>query len=177
MLREGKITGAPFETDAEFRLRLEQAAREERDEAVCLMRQKFETKLRSAADKVIRAREAVAGQKTQARSAQVQTAISVGTSLLGALFGKRASGLGHITRAGTAARGAARAMKESAEVGTAEEKLAAAEAVAAELEAELERKAAEIPSPSALVSSPVILRLKLLPSTLRIESTGILWSS
>ena len=177
VLREGKITGAPFETDAEFRLRLEQAAREERDEAVRLMRQKFETKLRSAADKVIRAREAVAGQKTQARSAQVQTAISVGTSLLGALFGKRASGLGHITRAGTAARGAARAMKESAEVGTAEEKLAAAEAVAAELEAELETKAAEIPSPSALVSSPVILRLKLLPSTLRIESTGILWSS
>ncbi len=96
VLREGKITGAPFETDAEFRLRLEQAAREERDEAVRLMRQKFETKLRSAADKVIRAREAVAGQKTQARSAQVQTAISVGTSLLGALFGKRASGLGHI---------------------------------------------------------------------------------
>jgi hypothetical protein len=101
----------------------------------------------------------------------------VGTSLLGALFGKRASGLGHITRAGTAARGAARAMKESAEVGTAEEKLAAAEAIAAELEAELERKATEIPSPSALVSSPVILRLKLLPSTLRIESTGILWNS
>ena len=177
VLREGKITGAAFETDAEFRLRLEQAAREERDEAVRLMRQKFETKLRSAADKVIRAREAVASQKTQARSAQVQTAISVGTSLLGALFGKRASGLGHITRAGTAARGAARAMKESAEVGTAEEKLAAAEAVAAELEAELETKATEIPSPSALVSSPAILRLKLLPSTLRIESTGILWSS
>ncbi|MDA0294016.1 MAG: hypothetical protein O3A75_10090 [Verrucomicrobia bacterium] len=48
---------------------------------------------------------------------------------------------------------------------------------AAELEAELETKAAQIPSPSALVSSPVILRLKLLPPTLRIESTGILWSS
>ena len=177
VLREGKIIGAPFESDAEFGLRLEQAAREERDEAVHQMREKFATRLRTAADKVNRAREAVARQKTQARSAQVQTAISVGTSVLGALFGKRASGLGHLTRAGTAARGATRAMKESAEVGTAEEKLTAAEAAAAELEAELESRTAEIPSHSALASSPEILRLKLLPATLRIDSTGILWSA
>jgi len=126
---------------------------------------------------VNRAREAVALQKSQARSAQVQTAISVGTSVLTALFGKRASGLGHITRAGTAARGATRAMKESADVGTAEEKLAAAEAAATELAAELEANTTEIPSPSVLASSPEILRLKLLPATLRIESTGILWSA
>ena len=177
VLREGKITGAPFETDAEFRLRLEQAAREERDETVQVIRRKYETKMRTAADKVNRAREAVARQKSQARSAQVQTAISVGTSVLGALFGKKASGLGHITRAGTAARGATRAMKESSDVGTAEEKLADAEAAAAELEAEVETKIAEIPSPTAVVSHPETLRLKLLPATLRIESAGILWTA
>jgi hypothetical protein len=177
VLREGKITGAPFETDAEFRLRLEQAAREERDESVRVLRQKYDTKLRTAADKVNRAREVVARQKSQARSAQMQTAISVGTSVLGALFGKRASGLGHITRAGTAARGATRAMKESADVGTAEEKLAVAEAAAAELEAELEAKIAELPSPSAIAANPETIRLKLLPATLRIESAGILWTA
>jgi hypothetical protein len=177
VLREGKITGAPFETEAEFRLRLEQAAREERDETVQVIRRKYETKLRTAADKVNRAREAVARQKSQARNAQVQTAISVGTSVLGALFGKRASGLGHITRAGTAARGATRAMKESADVGTAEERLAAAEAAAAELEAEVETKIAELPSPAAIASNPETLRLKLLPATLRIESAGLLWTS
>jgi hypothetical protein len=133
--------------------------------------------MRTAADKVNRAREAVARQKSQARSAQVQTAISVGTSVLGALFGKKASGLGHITRAGTAARGAPRAMKESSDVGTAEEKLADAEAAASELEAEVETKIAEIPSPTAVVSHPETLRLKLLPATLRIESAGILWTA
>jgi hypothetical protein len=177
VLREGKITGALFETEAEFRLRLEQAAREERDETVQAIRRKYETKLRTAADKVNRAREVVAREKSQARNAQVQTAISVGTSILGALFGKRASGLGHITRAGTAARGATRAMKESADVGTAEEKLAAAEAAAADLEAELEAKIADLPSPSAITAHPSTLRLKLLPATLRIESSGILWTA
>jgi hypothetical protein len=177
VLRDGKITGAPFETDAEFRLRLEQAAREERDETVQVIRRKYEARMRTAADKVNRAREAVARQKSQARTAQVQTAISVGTSVLGALFGKRASGLGHLTRAGTAARGATRAMKESADVGTAEEKLAAAEAAAAELAAEVEARIAEIPAPSALVPAPETVRLKLLPATLRIESAGILWTA
>jgi hypothetical protein len=177
VLREGKITGAPFETEAEFRLRLEQATREERDESVRVLRQKYDTKLRTAADKVNRAREVVARQKSQARSAQMQTAIRVGTSVLGALFGKRASGLGHLSRAGTAARGATRAMKESADVGTAEEKLAAAEAAAAELGSELEAKIAEIPSPSAIASNPETIRLKLLPATLRIESAGILWTA
>jgi hypothetical protein len=177
VMREGKITGAPFETESEFRLRLEQAAREERDEAVQALRKKYETKLRVAADKVNRAGEVVARQKSQARAAQMQTAISVGTSVLGALFGKKASGLGHITRAGTAARGATRAMKESSDVGTAEEKLAAAEAAAAELEAELEANIDAIPTPSAVVSSPETVRLKLLPATLRIESAGILWTA
>jgi hypothetical protein len=138
VLRSGGVTGMPFENETDFRLRLEQAAREQRDEAVRKLREKFATKINAASQRVIRAREAVAQQASQARAAQMQTAISVGTSVLGALFGKRASGLGHISRAGTAARGATRAMKESADVGTAQEKLAAAEAAAA-AEARAER--------------------------------------
>ena len=68
-------------------------------------------------------------------------------------------------------------MKESSDVGTAEEKLAAAEAAAAELEAELQDKLAEIPSPSTVAARPETLRLKLLPATLRIESAGLLWTA
>lgn len=178
VLRDGKTTGAPFETEADFRLRLQQAAREDRDGAVQALRKKFEARLRASAEKVTRAREAVGREKSQARSAQMQTAISVGTTLLGALFGKKASGIGHISRAGTAARGATRAMKESSDVGTAEEKLAAAEAAAAELEAELEAQIAQIPSPAdAAAGTPETLRLKLLPATLRIETSGILWTA
>jgi hypothetical protein len=176
VLREGKITGAPFETDAEFRLRLEQAAREARDETVAALRRKYEAKLRVAEDKVSRAREAVAREKSQARAAQMQTAISVGASVLGALFGKRASGLGHISRAGTAARGATRAMKEAADVGTAEEKFAAAQAAAAELERELAEQIAALPSPADVSTRHAVnLRLKIVPGTLRVESSGILW--
>ena len=174
----GSVTGAPFEDENEFRLRLEQAVREERDEAVRKLCEKFSAKTRAATQKVARAQEAVAQQQAQARSAQMQTAISVGTSILGAFLGKRSSGLGHVSRAGTAARGATRAMKESSDVGAAREKLAAAEAEAAELEQELEAQIAALPSPGDVSTHGAeTVRLKLIPATLRIESSGILWTA
>ena len=176
VLRSGAVTGVPFESETDFRLRLEQAAREQRDEAVRKLREKFAAKINAASQRVTRAREVVAQQQSQARAAQMQTAISFGTSILGALFGKRTSGLGHISRAGTAARGATRAMKESSDVGTAQEKLATAEAAAAELEAEMNEQIAALPSPAALIGqTPETIRLKLVPATLRVESSGVLW--
>lgn len=176
--KSGSVTGAPFESENEFRLRLEQAGREGRDEAVRKLREKYSAKTRAASQKVTRAREVVAQQQAQARSAQMQTAISVGTSILGAFLGKRSSGLGHMSRAGTAARGATRAMKESSDVSAAQEKLAAAEAEATELERELEEQIAALPSPAESAQhSTESVRLKLLPATLRIESSGILWTA
>lgn len=178
VMKSGPVTGTPFETEADFRLRLAQAAREERDESVRKLREKFAARINTAAGRVERAREEVKRQQSQARTAQMQTAISVGTSILGALFGRKGSGIGHISRAGTAARGATRAMKESSDVGTAQERLAAAEANAASLEAELETQIAAIPSPVGAAGRPIeFLRLKLVPSTLQFESAGILWTS
>ena len=86
--------------------------------------------------------------------------------------------MGHVSRAGTAARGMTRTMKKSADVGTAQERLAAAEAAAADLEAELAAQIASIPSPSDASQQPLgTLRLKLSPETLRVESSGVLWHS
>lgn len=178
VMKSGTVIGTPFETEAEFRLRLAQAAREERDQSVRNLRVKFAARINTAAARVQRAREEVKRQQSQARTAQMQTAISVGTSILGALFGRKGSGIGHISRAGTAARGATRAMKESSDVGTAQERLAAAEANAAALEAELESQIATITSPADAAGRPIeTVRLKLVPSTLRLESSGILWTA
>ncbi|MEY3481094.1 MAG: hypothetical protein RIQ71_1869, partial [Verrucomicrobiota bacterium] len=48
----------------------------------------------------------------------------------------------------------------------------------AEVEAELETQIAAIPSPAdAALQTTETVRLKLVPSTLRIESSGILWTA
>lgn len=176
VFRAGRTMGAPFESESDFQHRLEQAAREERDEAVRRLRQKFAAKTEAASRKIERAREALAKKENTARTTQVQTAISIGTSIFGALFGKKASGIGHIGRASTAARGANRAIKESTDAGLAREKLTAAEQEAAALADELEAQIAALPSPATVGDSArETLRLKLDPGTLRLESSGILW--
>lgn len=176
VLRAQGITGTPFENEIAFRRRLEQAAREQRDAEARRLREKYAAKTATASQKVDRAREAVAREQSQAHAAQLQTAISVGTSILGAFFGKKTFSATNISRAGTAARGATRAMKESSDVRTARERLAAAEADAAALEEEVQSLIAAIPTPSDATNQPLeTLRLKLIPPTLRIESSGILW--
>ncbi len=176
VLRFDKTIGTPFENEIDFRRRLEQGAREQRDAEVHRLREKYATKSSAAAAKIARLRETVAQQQSQATAAKLQTAISFGTTILGALFGGKKLGVGNITRAGTAARGVTRVMKESSDVGTAQERLAAAQADAEAIENEIQSLLANIPSPSDVASIPVeTLRLKLAPATLRIESSGILW--
>jgi regulator of protease activity HflC (stomatin/prohibitin superfamily) len=66
-------------------------------------------------------------------------------------------------------------MKESTDVGTAQEKLTAAQEEAAALEAELEAQIADLAPPAPPL--PEVVRLKLVPATLRIDSAGILWTA
>jgi len=73
----------------------------------------------------------------------VQTAVSIGATVLGALFGRKL-GTGTVGRGTTAARGAARAMEQQQDVERAKEDLEAAEQQLARLEEELQAEIATV---------------------------------
>jgi membrane peptidoglycan carboxypeptidase len=75
-------------------------------------------------------------QQAESRSSQVQAAISVGASILGAFLGRKTISASNIGRATTAIRSAGRVMKESKDVGAAEENVAALQQQLAVLEAQ-----------------------------------------
>ncbi len=75
-------------------------------------------------------------QQAESRSSQVQAAISVGASILGAFLGRKTISATNIGRATTAVRGAERAIKESKDVGQAEENVSALQQQLASLEAQ-----------------------------------------
>lgn len=79
------------ETEQEFRIRTAHAVREQRDTAVAALRKRYESRLDSLEQRLLKAQQTVAKQESQARQAQVNTAVTVGSSLLGALFGNRRS--------------------------------------------------------------------------------------
>ena len=74
----------------------------------------------------------------------MQTAISFGATLLSSFMGRKAVSLTSLGRATTAVRGVGRSMKESQDVGRAEETVAAVDAQMADLDAQFKEETAAI---------------------------------
>ena len=128
------IASNPGESERDFRVRLQLIAREQRDQAVEKLRQKYAGKFTQLEERKRRAEQAVAREAEEAKDQKYQTAISFGATLLSSFMGrKRGSMLG---RATTTARGVSRTMRQSDDVGRAEENVAAISQQLAELEAD-----------------------------------------
>jgi hypothetical protein len=133
-----RLHSRPGETEAEFMARVHHASREARDEQVEALRHRYGARIARAREGVERASEAIGREEQQAQQQKMQTAVSFGATLLGALLGRKSASLSTLGRATTAARGASRTAKEIEDVGKAREKLHAAEQALAALEQELE---------------------------------------
>lgn len=129
-------TSNPDESERDFRIRLQQAAREQRDGAAERLRQKYAPKVAALEEKKRRAEQAVEREAEQAKGQKMQTAISFGATLLSSFMGRKAVNLTSLGRATTAVRGIGRSMKESQDVGRAEETVAAVNEQQTELDAQ-----------------------------------------
>ncbi len=131
-----KEVSQPGESERDFRVRLQQAGRECRDKGADALRQKYAPKMATLQDRIRRAELQKEKQQAESRSSQMQAAISVGASILGAFMGRKTISATNIGRATTAIRSAGRVMKESKDVGAAEENVAALQQQLADLEAQ-----------------------------------------
>jgi hypothetical protein len=133
---ELKLTSVPGGSESEFRAQIAQALREKRDAAVDALRAKYGAKLNTLADRARRAEQKLTREKAQASQQTMSSALSVGGSLLGALFGggRRSS---MITKASSAARSVGRIGKERTDISHAEADLEALQQQHAALEAQL----------------------------------------
>src|SRR5688572_2131149 len=131
-----EIASKPGETERDFRVRLQLLAREKRDEAVEKLRRKYAPKFEQLEERKRRAQHAVEREREQAKGQKLQTAISVGATLLSSFMGRKRVSMSTLGRATTAVRGAGRSMKEADDVNRAEENVAAVEQKLADLDAE-----------------------------------------
>ncbi|MBA3887162.1 MAG: ATP-binding protein [Acidobacteria bacterium] len=127
----------PGETERDFRIRVQEASRAARDEQVDAVRRKYASRQATLTERLRRAEAAVHRESHQASQQRMQTTISLGATVLGALFGRKAVSAGTIGRATTTARGMGRTMKETADVQRAEDTVAAARQQIVALDAEL----------------------------------------
>jgi hypothetical protein len=139
-----KVVAKPGESEAEFKASIALAVRESRDAAVEKLRKKYAPKVAALQARLGRAEAAVAKQKEQASHARLQTAISVGSTLLGAILGRKTLSSATLSKAATAARGVGRTIQEGSEATTAEENAEVIRKQIAELETEVEAESAAL---------------------------------
>ncbi len=115
------LASNPDEAEGDFRARLAHAAREKRDAAIEKVRDKFAAKRATLADQLRRAEERVGRERDQLTERRTQTAVSIGSAVLGALFGRKAVSASSVGRAATALRTASRVGREKEDVNRAED--------------------------------------------------------
>ncbi len=108
----------------------------------------------------------------------MHTALSVGTSILGALLGRKKLSVTNVGRIGTAARGAGRIGRESGDVARAEESLEVLQQRHADLESEFAQETSRLqgefdPAAVAVESESVKAR----KSDIDVQEIALVWIS
>ena len=168
-----KLTSRLGESEPDFRIRVAQAARERRDAEVEALRRRFGTRLARAQARVRAAEERLDRERDDAGQQKAQAAVSLGSAVLGAIFGRPAGSIG---RATTAARSAARTRRAGQDVQRAEEALTAAREELAALEREMEQELATVRDSSS-GEAPALERVEVRPrkGDLEVEPLVLVW--
>jgi hypothetical protein len=139
-----RLSSGATETQGDFRIRLQDAASEKRDLAIAKIRKRYAGKVTTLENRLMRAEQTVAVQKQQSSKKKLDTAISFGTAILGAVLGRKRFSSSTATRMGTAIKTAGSASKEAADVTRASATAEKVRKDIAALNKELEREVANL---------------------------------
>jgi hypothetical protein len=150
-----KIASSPGESDGDFRARLATLLREQRDAKVEQLRASYAPKLATLQERLQRAEARAVQQRSQLTQQKLQTAVSIGATILGAFLGRRAVSSSGLGRAASAVRSATRIGQESQDVTQADESTASVAQRLMELKAQCDAEAQALGS--ALDPASVVL--------------------
>jgi hypothetical protein len=171
-----RLTSDASETEGDFRARLQDAASEKRDIAIAKIRKRYAGKVTTLENRLMRAEQAVAVQKQQSTKKKLDTAISFGTAILGALLGRKRLTSSSATRVGSAIKTASSAQKEAADVARAKQTASKVKKDIAALNQELETEVAELDTAFDAQSeelSEVVIRAK--STDIHVAITALVW--
>ncbi len=167
----------PAEDEGAFRARLRHVAREERDLEIEKLRKKYAPKLTRLQDRIRSAEERVAREQGQQRDQTLQTVVSLGATVLGALFGRKAASVGTIGRAATTMHRAGRIGRERGDVARAEKRLEELRDQLEEFDAEFEKAREGLGSqadPEALEIEEYLVRPR--KSDIEVKTVSLVWT-
>jgi len=151
----------PDESEKDFRVRLTQTSREERDKRIEAIRAKYAPKFQALERRRAQAKEKLQLEQAQATKSTLDAVVSVGSSILKGWLSKKTVSATNMGRATSAAKAAERAYKQRGDVGGAAEVLDQINRELLDLDEEFKREVETAKlalSPESFVIEPVPIR-------------------
>ncbi|MFN7919818.1 MAG: hypothetical protein U0Q16_06955 [Bryobacteraceae bacterium] len=135
-------TSNPGEKERDFRLRLQQVAREQRDTTVENLRQQYAGKMKPIEDRIFAAQQRLEKEQSQSRSQKIESVLNIGMSVLGAVLGgSRRNPLSGVM---SGVRSAGRVYREGQDVGRAEDSVEHLQEQLNQIKAEMEDQVRQV---------------------------------
>jgi len=162
----------------DFRVRLRDQLHQSRDLEVERLRQKWAPRLAALQERHRRAQERAEREKDDYSNKKLETAVSLGASVLGALFGRKLASATNVGRAASVARSVGRAARERDDIARAEEGAESIAAQLAELEGQLQAELEALRSARSDVDQLDLTEHAIAPrkGDLAIDSLVLLWT-
>ncbi len=171
-----RLTSEANETEGEFRARLQDRASEERDLAIAKIRKRYASKVTTLENRLLRAEQAIAVQSEQSTKRKLDTVVSFGTVILGAVLGRKRISSASASKMGTAIKTASSARKEAADVERAKATADKVRADMQDLSKALEKEVAALDTTfdaQAETLEEIVVRAK--STDIHVAVTGLVW--
>lgn len=171
-----KVISEAGENERDFRIRIQQLARESRDEAVETLKKKYTSKINVLEDREMRAKQTLEKQSTRANQKKMEAAVSAGTAILGAIFGRRSINATSISRVGTAFKSTTRAFQSGEGIDQAQETLQSVETQLQELEMELNQEVEQLSEGYDLTTEKLEeVEIRVTSENITVQFVGLAW--
>ncbi len=171
------LVSAPGESEGDFRARLAQAWRERRDEEITALQARYAPRFEKLKARLERAAEAAEKEEADLSRQRVSTAVSFGSTLMGALFGRKTLSVSNVQRAGSAWKSASRTREEERQLERAREKLVGLQEEARSLEAQFQAEVQALEERVDPVSEPLApVELRPRRTDVAVRLVGIGWA-
>ena len=172
--KKPKLVGQVGESEDAFRGRVRDAVREQRDLAIEKLRKKFAPKLARLQDRIETAQMRVEKEQEQYEEKKRASIVSIGTTVIGALFGRK---MGSVSRAGTTLGRMSRTAREKSDIGRAEAKVEQLQEQLEELDAQLRDEVAVLEEAIEASELPIDgVRVAPRKSDIDVERMLVLWT-
>ena len=171
-----KTTSKPLESERDFRIRLGEFAREKRDNETEKLRKKYKRKTKILSEQLRKAKQKIEKEKEQSKGRKLQTALSIGASLLSAFSGGSGLNMSTLSRATTVVSNVSRQRKEYGDVNRAEETVETITARIVAMNSDLQQEIDQLKERYDPLSEDLIVKeIKPRRSDINIKTVALVW--